>query len=71
MPGDPNECRAHAKKCAELASRTTHPQHKQLLTNLAQSWTKIALDLEQAHALMEVCPPPLRAGDGASPERGA
>jgi hypothetical protein len=67
VPGDPDECRAHAKKCADMASRATNPQHKQLLTNLAQSWTKIALDLERNQALMEAYPPP-RAGDGASLE---
>jgi hypothetical protein len=25
MPGDPSECRAHAKKCAEMASKTHTP----------------------------------------------
>jgi hypothetical protein len=70
MPGDPSECRAHAKKCAEMASRATNPQHKQLLTNLAQSWTKIALDLEQSQALMEAYPP-AQARNGASLERPA
>jgi hypothetical protein len=70
MPGDPNQCRAHAKNCADMASKTTNPQHKQLLTNLAQSWTRIALELERNWALMEAYPP-RRAGDGASPERPA
>jgi hypothetical protein len=68
MPGDPKQCREHAKKCADMASKATNPQHKQLLTNLAQSWTKIALELERSLALMDAYPPP-RAGDGASPER--
>jgi len=66
MPGDPNECRAHAKTCADMASNATNPQYKQLLTNLAESWTKIALDLEHSQALMEAYPPPPTAASASS-----
>jgi len=70
MPGDSRECREQAMRCADMASEATNPQHKQLLINLAQSWMKIARELERSQAMMEAYPPP-RAGNGASPERRA
>jgi len=51
MPGNPRECRAHALECMELARRARTPEHKQLLTGLAQSWMHFAAGIERAQVL--------------------
>jgi hypothetical protein len=57
MAGDPNECRRHAYDCAEMARKATNPEHKKTLTNLAQTWLGIAIELERSHALLDAYPP--------------
>jgi len=52
MPGDPKECRERALECVELARTANTPEHKQLLTNLAQSWIKLAVEIERENALL-------------------
>jgi hypothetical protein len=54
MPGDPKECREHAKHCLELAKES--PPHSLARTSfeeLAQTWLRLARDLEHAKALLE------------------
>jgi hypothetical protein len=36
MPGDPKQCREHAKRCWALASEITNPILKESLTDAAQ-----------------------------------
>ena len=52
MPGDPKECREHAKRCLELASETSNIRLKESLTELAHRWLAIATDLEATHTLL-------------------
>lgn len=52
MPGDPRECREHALACMELVRTARTPDHKLLLTNLAQSWINCAAEIERAQALL-------------------
>jgi hypothetical protein len=52
MPGDPNECRAHAARCEELAQTANTPEHAQILRNLAKQWLKLAAQLERAQPIM-------------------
>ena len=52
MPGDPNECRAHAARCEELAKMAENPEHARVLTNLARQWLRLALQLERAQAVL-------------------
>jgi hypothetical protein len=61
MSGDPQQCREYAAQCAEMASRATKPDHKQFLSNLAQTWLSLAVDLEGRHALVDAYPPPAEA----------
>ena len=56
MSGDPKQCREYALQCANMASGATNPDHKQLLTNLAQSWLNLAIELERTHALVDAHP---------------
>ena len=53
MPGDPNECREHAKRCWALASETKNPELRDSLTDLAQRWARLATDLEVTLKLLE------------------
>ena len=46
MPGDPNVCREHAKRCWALASETKNPALKDSLVDLAQRWARLAVDLQ-------------------------
>ena len=68
MPGDPRECRERALECMELAHTARTPEHKQLLTNLAQSWLNFAVEIERANALLSEHGHPFQA-DG--PDTGA
>ena len=49
MPGDPKECRQHARRCAELA-RT--PEAREQFLSLQQSWMRLAAALENAKAFI-------------------
>ena len=53
MPGDPKECRAHARRCSELAAAAKEPRLKRTLTHLAAHWTKLASELETAQVLRD------------------
>jgi hypothetical protein len=53
MPGDPSECREHAKTCLRLAAEAHNPQAKQTFKNLAETWLRVAADLEAAKALLK------------------
>jgi hypothetical protein len=46
MPGDPAECRRHARNCADLAERAKSPEAKDRFTSLAAAWEKLAFELE-------------------------
>jgi hypothetical protein len=52
MPGDPKECRQHARRCAELASIATTPEAREQFLSLEKSWMRLAADLKQAKAFI-------------------
>jgi hypothetical protein len=54
MPGDPRECREHALRCLELAKAASSPQVKARFLDLANTWTKLAADLEETQAIMGI-----------------
>ena len=53
MPGNPKECREHAKHCLELARGAPSALGKARFEDLAQSWVRLANDLERAQALLD------------------
>ena len=53
MPGDPEECREHAKHCQEIADAAQSPMVKARYEFLAHTWLRLANDLCQAKALLE------------------
>ena len=53
MPGDPEECREHAKRCWALAAETKNPDLRASLTDLAQRWARLATDLDATDELLK------------------
>jgi hypothetical protein len=41
-----------------MASRARNPDHKKILTNLAQTWLSLAIELDRSHALLDAYPEP-------------
>jgi hypothetical protein len=52
MPGDPRECRAHARNCHKLAESASTAEVRRTFVDLAHSWTKLAVELEDAGSLL-------------------
>ena len=52
MPGDPKECRQQALNCVRLAQTATTPQSSEHFANLAQTWVRLAEELESAQAFL-------------------
>ena len=52
MPGDPTECRERAMNCMLLAEEASDAQSKQTFLDLAQSWTRLAAELEDSLNLL-------------------
>jgi hypothetical protein len=53
MLANPKECRVHARRCAEWAAGTKNPELQRKLSDLARTWNQLAIQLEEAHALLE------------------
>jgi hypothetical protein len=53
MPGDPKECREHAKRCLKIAQEATNRTLKASLEEIAQQWLRLAADLEATKPLLE------------------
>jgi hypothetical protein len=53
MPGDPNECRQHARTCAHLAQTAATPEERQSFANLTNMWLRLASELESTLALVK------------------
>jgi hypothetical protein len=70
MPGSPEECRAHARQCAAMAERADQPRASQDAHDLANTWLRLAADLEAHQTLIEAYPPELdgmyKDGNGRS-----
>jgi hypothetical protein len=50
MPGDPEESRMLASRCAEIAATATTPQLKAWFSDLSMQWEKLAIELEKDFA---------------------
>jgi hypothetical protein len=53
MPGDPGECREHAKTCLRMAAQATRPYDQEVFEDLARTWMRLARDLESSAALLK------------------
>jgi hypothetical protein len=54
MPGDPKECRENAIRCREMATRATSALARETFQNLADSWERLALQLENAQVFVKL-----------------
>ena len=68
MPGDPKECRHHARRCAELAAVATTPEAREQFLSLQLSWIRLAADLDNAQTLIAALDemdsgPPIKAAE--------
>jgi hypothetical protein len=52
MPGDPARCRSNAVRYLELSERAKDPVRRQTLAALAETWKKLAAELEADQALL-------------------
>jgi hypothetical protein len=52
MPGDPTKCRERAMDCLLLAKEASDAQSKQMFLDLAQSWSRLAAELDDTLAFL-------------------
>jgi len=52
MPGNPIECREQAKRCLQLAAETNSALTKAQFENLAQTWMRLAGEIDRTEALL-------------------
>jgi hypothetical protein len=52
MPGDPAKCRSNAVRYLSLSKHAKNPARRQGLAALAETWTKLAAELESDLALL-------------------
>jgi hypothetical protein len=52
MPGDPKECREHAKHCFALAAEITNPTLRESFLDAARRWVRLAAEVETANSLL-------------------
>ena len=50
-PGDPKDGRQYAARCRELADQTNDPLAQKAYLDLAQSWSRLADELERVRIL--------------------
>lgn len=51
MPGNPEQCRAHAIRCLQLAGAAPNAEAGQKFLRLAEMWTDLAAELELVQPL--------------------
>jgi hypothetical protein len=52
MPGNPEECRAHAANCRRLAAQVASKAAQKTFSNLAEHWEELARELVAAQAFL-------------------
>ena len=53
MPGDPKECREHAKCCLRMAAAASSPMVRDNFLSLAHTWSRLARELEASKRFLE------------------
>ena len=51
MATDPTECRQFAARCMEVADSSLNNEVKQSMSNLANTWIKLAEELDRAQSI--------------------
>lgn len=55
----PLECRQRAAECMQMADRAPNLRIRSILTDMAWTWTRLALETEQSNPKGERLPPAL------------
>jgi len=58
MAASPKEFREFAEECSRWADETKSERHRQVLLDMAKTWTQAALQLERSLALIDDSTPP-------------
>jgi hypothetical protein len=53
MPGDPQQCRAHALECTQLAETALNKKAQEMFLSFARTWLKLASQIESSQALVD------------------
>jgi hypothetical protein len=53
MPADPRQCRLNAARCLALAKRTQKPEARQVFTEMAETWNRLAAETECDQTLFQ------------------
>jgi hypothetical protein len=53
MPDDPVECRVHAANCRQLAAEARGSEARQTFLSLAETWDRLAAELESAQSFLK------------------
>ena len=53
MPGNPKECREHAKCCLEHAAAASSPLVRDNFLRLAGTWSRLARELEASKRFLD------------------
>ena len=54
MPGNPEECREHARKCAELARHAASTEARDHFASLNTSWLRLAAEIESGQSFLDL-----------------
>ena len=54
MPGDPNKCREHARRCAEIARHTASREVRDHSSSLEESWLRLAAEVEAGQMFLDL-----------------
>jgi hypothetical protein len=54
MPGDPKECRKHARNCSKLARHAASLEAREHFASLHASWLRLAAEIESGQSLLDV-----------------
>jgi hypothetical protein len=47
MPADPRRCRFYAARCLALAKRAREPKARQVFSEMAETWKRLATESDQ------------------------
>jgi hypothetical protein len=56
VPGNPKECREHAKECWRLSMSARTAEAAAVFEDLAKTWMRLATDLERAQLVLDEHP---------------
>ena len=54
MPGDPNRCREHARRCAEIARHLASPEVRDHFISLEEFMVAVSRRLEASEKLLDL-----------------